>query len=638
MSDISSHLEPYDNAMDIVPEGVMRRLRMLAGETDKYRDTYLNMSVETRENFQMDFSATFKEFWHFAIIGMRYLGFDTTWMQIDIAIYMQYGGLKTLIMAQRGEAKTTLAALFAIWSLIHNPTTRVLIVSGDSDQSSDISGLIVKLITQWNLLCWLRGDPKMKDRSSSESYDVHYALRGIDKSASISCTSIISSLQGKRADLLIPDDIETQKNSLTDTEREKIKLFSKEFASIVATEFGRIMYLGTPQTEKSIYRDLPNQGFNVRTWFGRYPNKETFERYNLNHIAPSLLKHIEDDPTLLLGGYGIDGTMGKRTDPARYSEDEMLSKELVYGAAGFYLQFMLDTTLSDAERSRLKLSDFIVGDYSSDEVPERIFYAAERRVEIPKSELPSWYNVYKMYNAAAISDTAFVQLDAKVLKVDPAGSGGDEVGYAALGATKGYIHLLTVGGIRGGLCEENLDHIIDEAVDLGITNISVEKNMGHGTAAMVFTQRIKERSSDEPHLRAMGVSEYYVTGQKEKRIIDALSPVMRKHKLIVHQRAIDNDKACSLKHNLEKQAFSSFFYQVASITNDRGSLAMDDRIDAVASGVMELNAILAYDDAKAAEKREEIKAQEFVDNPMGYSADVLRRFNPQTKRGRVRRR
>ena len=118
MSDITRHLEPFDNAMDIVPESVMRRLRMLAGETDKYRDTHLNMSVETRENFQMDFSATFKEFWHFAIIGMRYLGFDTTWMQIDIAIYMQYGGLKTLIMAQRGEAKTTLAALFAICSIL----------------------------------------------------------------------------------------------------------------------------------------------------------------------------------------------------------------------------------------------------------------------------------------------------------------------------------------------------------------------------------------------------------------------------------------------------------------------------------------------------------------------------------------
>ena len=104
------------------------------------------------------------------------------------------------------QAKSTLAALFAIWSLIHNPSARVLIVSAGEKQASDVATLIIRLLENWSILCWLRADSSSGDRTSYENYDVHYSLKGIDKSASISCIGITANLQGKRADLLIPDD------------------------------------------------------------------------------------------------------------------------------------------------------------------------------------------------------------------------------------------------------------------------------------------------------------------------------------------------------------------------------------------------------------------------------------------------
>lgn len=104
------------------------------------------------------------------------------------------------------QAKSTLAALFAIWSLVHNPSARVLIVSAGEKQASDVATLIIRLLENWSILCWLRADSSAGDRTSYENYDVHYSLKGIDKSASISCVGITANLQGKRADLLIPDD------------------------------------------------------------------------------------------------------------------------------------------------------------------------------------------------------------------------------------------------------------------------------------------------------------------------------------------------------------------------------------------------------------------------------------------------
>ena len=142
----------------------------------------------------------------FAADGMAFLGFTLTEMQADIAEFMQEGPRLRMVMAQRGEAKTTLAALYAIWRIIHRPSTRVLIVSAGEQNSSDTAILIVRLIMTWDILECLRPDKAAGDRTSTTAFDVHYALKGLDRSPSIACAGVGSNLPGRRADLLIPDD------------------------------------------------------------------------------------------------------------------------------------------------------------------------------------------------------------------------------------------------------------------------------------------------------------------------------------------------------------------------------------------------------------------------------------------------
>lgn len=591
----------------------LQRLQMLAERTKVLDANAAAIDKATREELAMMFGSTFSDFKEFAELGMKFLGFDISDIQLDIAEYMQHGPRKAMVQAQRGEAKSTLAALYSVWCLIQDQSFRILIVSGGEKQASDVAMLIIRLIEQWHLLCWLRPDASRGDRTSVENYDVHCDLKPVDKSASVSCVGITANLQGKRADLLIPDDIETSKNSLTQVMRDQLLLLSKDFAAICT--HGKTLYLGTPQTKDSIYKTLPARGFDVRIWPGRYPTPDELDRYAEGTVAPLILNRLVADPTLSTGG-GLDFNRGKPTDPVRYDEDALIEKELDFGPEGFNLQYMLDTSLSDAARTKIKLSDIPVAQFGSDSVPEVIQYSAEPRLEL--REKPEPIRGEKLYHIAS-SSSEYTKFQHKVMVIDPAGNGGDEVAFAAGGVANSYIHLLTVGGLIGGMSEQNIDQIINLCTELDIKDIKVESNMGHGTVTMLLLAQLQKRD-----ILDIGVEDYYSTGQKEKRIIDTISPLTRRHRFIVHQRAIDDDWYWCQKHNRDKRTVVSAFYQLANITYDRGSLSKDDRADAIQGVVKFLNGMIAVDDLKEEQKRKATVEQEFIKNPMGYTNEPKR--------------
>ncbi len=230
---------------------------------------------------------------------MSELGFDLTEIQKDIGAYLETGPQHLMVQAQRGQAKTTVAAAFAVWSLIHSPHFRILIISAGGTQAVEISTLIVRLIMNMDVLECMRPDKLAGDRTSVEAFDIHHSLKGLDKSPSVACIGIDSNLQGKRADILIPDDIESSKNSQTAVQRAKLINLSNDFSSICSN--GRILWLGTPQTMESIYNTLPSKGVAVRIWPGRYPTPKQREFYG-DKLAPLVASRLNRDPSL-----GSDG-------------------------------------------------------------------------------------------------------------------------------------------------------------------------------------------------------------------------------------------------------------------------------------------------------------------------------------------
>lgn len=581
------------------------------------------MDVQLRFAHVAYLAEQYEDFRTFAEDGMKFLGFDLTDMQADIADYMQHGPRLRMVMAQRGEAKTTLAALYSIWRIIHRPSTRVLIISAGEDNSSDTATLIVRLIMNWDILECLRPDRQAGDRTSTEAFDVHYALKGLDRSPSISCAGITSNLPGRRADLLIPDDIESNKNGLTVTQRQLLLHLSKEFSSICT--HGDILYLGTPQSKDSIYNTLPGRGFELRIWPGRYPTLEEEERY-CGRLAPFILERLQADPSVRTGG-GIDGTRGQPADLGRYDDAALIEKELDKGPEDFQLQYMLDTSLVDAIRQQLRLSDLVVANFGPERVPEVVSWQASPKNAL---ELGPEFPVLmtKMYYATP-AEGVFVPIKDVFCYIDPAGGGGDEIGMACTSAVGPYIHVLDAGGVVGGLNEKNEKEICDFMLRNKVTRIKVESNMGHGLFS-ISLRAIFAKVPELAHLVGC-ISDEFSTGQKERRIIDSLVSPMQRHRVIVHSQVFESDRKYNKQYSQEQRVLRSLWYQMSNITTDRNSLPKDDRVEAVAGAVREWKQVLDQDENKAAEARANAAYLEHRLNPMGY-ADVSTKQHRGTRR------
>jgi len=548
----------------------------------------------------------FRDF--YADCSEELLGFTPSDIQYDIAHYIANGPYYSMAQAQRGQAKTTITGCYAVWCLIHDPTTRILIVSAGAKMAKQISTWCIQIINHMPELECLRCDTSHPGaRASVEAYDVHWELKGSDKSPSIACMGITASIQGFRADLLIADDIESSKNALTEVMREQLQHLTLDFTSINSN--GRIIYLGTPQSVDSIYNRLPGRGFNIRIWPGRYPTEEQEEHYG-EFLAPIIKRRMEADPSLRTGG-GPTGDMGQPTDPVMMDEYTLTKKQIDQGLAYFNLQFMLDTALMDADRYPLKLRDLMVYVFDHEECPGKFIWGPQEVNKIPLNP-GSALGKERLYAPAKVHDEYF-PYSIRLMSIDPAGGGqnGDETGVSILYECNGYIIIKWVTGIPGGTTPERLNQVADLIKKFEVNEVIVEKNYGNGAYGEALKGVCLAREIK------VNIEEVWASGQKEQRIIDNLEPPLGAHKVLIDQRAIEHDVQSTEKYPLEKRSSYQFLFQLAKLTRDRGSLLHDDRLDSVAQGVAHLMQYISKNADQAIQEKKKKKLQEFMRDPFG---------------------
>ena len=238
-----------------------------------------------------------------------------------------------------------------------------------------------------------------------------------------------------------------------------------------------------------------------------------------------------------------------------------------------------------------------------------------------------------MYHPLSV-DCAFTAPKETRMYIDPAGGGADELAYGIATALGPYIHLLDVGGLVGGLTDTNGELLVKLIKEFNIKLITVESNMGHGLFEInlrailekakvgYYNAATSTMHAPDPFFKDVGVEGEYSTGQKERRIIDSMVSAMQRHKIVIHKRVFDSDTKYGKQHSIEKRAGYSFFYQLANITTDRGSLPHDDRLEAAAGAIRLFKNVLVIDEQKAAAARAATDAREFIGNPMGYDDAV----------------
>ena len=517
-----------------------------------------------------------EDFRNFLYAVWKYLGLpDPTPVQYDIAYWLQHGPRRLVTEAFRGVGKSWITAAFVCWLLYRNPQFKIMVVSASAPKANEFSTFTQQLINNMPLLAHLK--PGDNQRRSMVSFDVGPAMP--DQSPSVKSVGITGQLTGSRADVIVADDIEVIHNSDTQGKRDRLLELVKEFDAVLKPG-GRIVYLGTPQTEQSVYNTLPERGYVVRIWPARYPLD--VNRYGPNRLAPFIVQRLEKDESLA----------GRSTDPRRFSDDDLLERELSYGRSGFALQFQLDTSLSDLDRYPLKLSDLIVYPLDRHRAPLDFVWASSP--ELVHKELPNVGLTGDRYFRPAWTSAEFAPYEAGIMFVDPSGRGKDETSYAVVKTLHGRLFLVDAGGFLGGYDDKTLDALLAIAKRHDINKIICEPNFGGG----MFTQLLRAKAQQT---HQCGVEDAdWSSVSKEQRIVDTLEPVLNQHRLVVCPSVIEADYESVKNRDGERAPLYRLFYQMARMVRAKGALAQDDRIDALAGAVAYWMKVLSKDTEKAA--------------------------------------
>ena len=351
--------------------------------------------------------------------------------------------------------------------------------------------------------------------------------------------------------------VEVPKNSGTQMQRDKLAEAVKEYDAILKPN-GQIIYLGTPQNEASLYNTLQQRGYITRIWTVLYPESQIERDSYGDNLAPFIANRYDSDP---------EKWAGKPTDPERFDDIEIAKRKLSYGRAGFALQFMLNTNLSDYEKYPLKVSDLIVEELDMHETSTKWSWA--NGIQQRLQDIPCVAMKGDMYYAPLSRSPETMPYTGTVMAIDPSGRGKDESSYAIMKSLNGYLFLMDVGGFEEGYSDLTLTKMAQLAKFWEVNEIVVEANFGDGMFTKVMTPIFSK-------IHPCAITEVKNTKQKELRIIDTLEPVLMRHKLIVNRSVIEND----YRRYETNQAYS-LIYQMTRMCRDKNAIAHDDRLDAV---------------------------------------------------------
>jgi hypothetical protein len=523
---------------------------------------------------------------------------NPTPLQQDIGKYLANGPERCIIEAFRGCGKSFVTSAFVIWLLLRDPNIKIMVVSATKERADAFSSFTKRLIAEVDFLQHLQ--PQSGQRDSLIAFDVGPALT--DHSPSVKSASITGTITGSRANVIIADDIEVPSNSFTQDARDKLANLVTEFDAVLKPfdprtmkEKPRVIYLGTPQCEMSLYNTVRERGYEARIWPLLYPTLEDEAKYK-DALAPFITDAAHADPNLI----------GTSSEPTRFIMTDIEKRRLSYGKAGFALQFQLDTSLGDAEKYPLKLEDIVVMDVGLTKAPAD--YTHMRNQDKVLKELPTiGLAGDRFYGPHWVSKDKY-EYTGSIMVIDPSGRGKDETTWCVAKMYAGNIFIPELSGSRDGYGEATLKHIARVAKKHSVNMIWVESNFGDG----MFSQLLK------PVLRGIypcSVDEIRNSVQKERRIIDTLEPVLAEHRLVVDPRVIQGDfEEC------EYDLHYSLFHQLTRITAERGALRHDDRLDVLAMAVGRWVEQIAQDATVIHRERQQEELDTFLKQyGIGYS-------------------
>jgi hypothetical protein len=504
------------------------------------------------------------------------------------------GGIEDIIRAFRGVGKSYITAAFVLWRLGRNPRDeKILVVSATTSKAKEFVAMVRTLLNTMPMLGFLIPGPDQTNQS--DRFDVMGASVGQNRS--LKAAGITGQITGGRTTLIVADDIEIPGNSRTEEARQRLMHYTSEFEAlrIPGTD---IIYLGTPQTEQSLYNRLVKErGYGSYCVPARFPEPGKRKGYRLRTddgievdiLAPDLL--AEHEAGLI--------QPGDPTDPERFDKQVLASRE-AKGRSFFALQYQLDTSLSDAERYPLRQHDLIVFETNPTKAPRTIQWGKHSENRNVIGDVPNVGFSGDILLRPLFLDEEWREFESKVLFVDPSGRGKDETAWVVMGQLTGTLYCLHVGAISGDPATA-MQMVARDAKRFKVNVVEIEPNMGGGMWTIAFKPILQKEWPGGCTVR----DSEWAKGQKEARIIDTLEPVLTQHRLVIAESVVRKDVQ-------NEDLVFSLLYQLTHITRDRGSLQHDDRLDALAGAVAHFAKTMGIDTEVAATEQAQQERDDFI--------------------------
>lgn len=453
-----------------------------------------------------------------------------------------------MLQCLRGLSKSLSAQLYTIWRLLNDPDEHILVMSATGVRAVNFTQFVQKLLTTLPV-CNGMAPRFNKERTSSQSFDVAGATPS--DSPSVYAVGVGNQIAGFRATLVIYDDIESAQSAGSATKRDSIDHYASEATNLLMAGRDESLTLCTPHSMDSIYINWINtKGFKPLIIPAEYPENENL--YG-GHLAPYLSERLKANPSL--AGTHVD---------ERFTPDVLFIKQQKIGKSQYRLQYLLDVSAADDLKHPLKLSDLIVMDVDIHEAPIKVSPSSMRENMVMMKH--NGFNTDRLYSPSFVSEE-HSEYAYRVMSIDPAGRGKDEIGIAIGYSLGGRIFIKKATGLQGGYDIETMNSIAQMCSDYEIDYLVIESNFGDGAFAKML-EPLLDRIS-----KSTAIEEVRAKGRKEVRIIRTLEPLLNQRKLVIDKKVLDDD--------LKKNIINSFTYQLTRITEEPNCLQHDDTIDAV---------------------------------------------------------
>ena len=307
------------------------------------------------------------------------------------------------------------------------------------------------------------------------------------------------------------------------------------------------------------------------------------------------------------------------TDPDRFDNEDLIEREASMGRSNFMLQFMLDTSLSDAQKFPLKCADLIITSVNPTTAPESVVWCSDPQnviKDLPTVGLPGDY----FYSPMQLQGE-WDSYSETICSIDPSGRGTDETAAAFISQRNGFLYLHEMRAYRDGYSDNTLLDILKGCKKFNVTKLVIETNFGDGIVSELFRKHLQQTK------QAIDIEEVRANVRKEDRIIDTLEPVFNQHRLVVNRAVVEWDYNSNKEAAPEERLLYMLFYQMSRMCREKGAVKHDDRLDCLAQGIK------YFTDALAISAQEEIKGRKreewndmleaFLDDPQSETNHIV---------------